>query len=385
MPSMGVLADARVVIVGAGAVGSCAAYRLAQAGAAVTVVEGAYPGAMASGNSFAWLNAFAKYPRHYYRLNLDSIRAHRDLEWELTGNWLTLNGGLHWMSQDGRSQYGHLEEAIRRLQSWGARVETYKLNELAKEEPGLSLAHEGVDTVFLIRDEGWVQPALMIRSALGRAVGEYKAELVRGTVVELLGPDGEVNGVALADGQRLEADVVLVAAGAATAEIAAMAGSSLPIETSVGVLAVTAPAPAMLNRVVIAPDISLRPDGGGRILASSEALSSVPPDTMASDSLPSVEKLRARLLELVPDLRGVPFESFRTGVRVLPGDGFPIVGFDPQVSGLYYAVMHSGITLSAGIADLIVDDLRDPDFDGLDNFRPDRFVPGRTHQGPSGE
>ncbi|HCG29398.1 MAG TPA: hypothetical protein DEU95_06570, partial [Chloroflexi bacterium] len=43
--------DASIVIIGAGAVGSATAYRLAQAGAAVTVVERRFPGAGTSGSS----------------------------------------------------------------------------------------------------------------------------------------------------------------------------------------------------------------------------------------------------------------------------------------------------------------------------------------------
>ncbi|HQZ91098.1 MAG TPA: FAD-dependent oxidoreductase, partial [Thermomicrobiales bacterium] len=61
--------DASIVIIGAGAVGSATAYRLAQAGAAVTVVERRFPGAGTSGSSFAWLNSFGKTPRDYHRLN----------------------------------------------------------------------------------------------------------------------------------------------------------------------------------------------------------------------------------------------------------------------------------------------------------------------------
>ncbi|WP_236794219.1 FAD-binding oxidoreductase [Amycolatopsis sp. GM8] len=385
MPSLGVLADARIIVVGAGAVGSCAAYRLAQAGATVTIVERGYPGGATSGNSFAWLNALGNFPKHYYRLRTNSIRAHRELEQELSGDWLTLNGGLHWVSSTGQSQF-ELTESLKRLQTWGARVDAYTPDELARSvEPGLSLEKEEVETVFHIRDEGWLQPALMIRSLLHRAAGEYGARVINATVTEMLGGPGEVTGVVLDSGDRLEADVVILAAGPDSPGLASLAGAVLPVETNFGILAVTAPAPAMIQHVVIAPDLFIRPDGGGRILATSDSLLSVPADMVPSAELPEIKKLRDRLSELVPGLYDVPFEAFRRGVRALPEDGYPIVGFDPGVNGLYYAVMHSGITLGAGMADLIVDDLSDPDFDGLAHYRPDRFTPGRTFQGPAGE
>lgn len=380
------LTDASVVVIGAGAVGSCIGYRLAQAGAKVTIVDRSYPGGGTSGNTFAWLNAFAKFPRKYYRLSSDSIRAHRDLEWELNGNWLTLNGGLHWQSTSGYSQSGDLGEILRRMQSWGARIDSYSAAEVMRNiEPGLRLDTDEVETVYLLRDEGWVQPVLMIQALLQRAINEYGAKFISGSVHEMTGSDEEVTGVVLGSGERLEADVVLVACGPASAQVAALAGARLPIESNYGILAVTPPAPAMIERVIVAPDILVRPDGGGRIIASSEGLSSVPGETQPSENLAEVKKLKERLEDLVPGLRGVPFETFRRGVRALPKDGFPIVGFDPDVHGLYHAVMHSGITLSAGIADLVAQDLSDPDFDGLVDFRPDRFAAGRTIQGPAGE
>jgi glycine/D-amino acid oxidase-like deaminating enzyme len=380
------LADARIIVIGAGAVGSCVAYRLAQAGARVTIVERGYPGGATSGNSFAWLNAFGKFPRNYYRLNIDSIRAHRDLEWELNGNWLTLNGGLHWESPSGRSQFGDLAESLKRLQKWGARIDAYTPVELTRSiEPGLRLNSDEAETVYLIRDEGWIQPALMIRSLLHRAISEYGAQFVTGSVNEMPAPNGEVTGVVLESGERIPGDVVLIAGGPASAELASFAGATLPVETSYGILAVSAPAPAMIQRVTIAPDVSFRPDGGGRILATSEPLSSVPSQTEPSAGLAEVKELRDRIHELVPALQGVPFEAYRKGVRALPQDGYPIVGFDPDVNGLYYAVMHSGITLCAGVANLILDDLLDPEFDRLTQYRPERFALGRILQGPAGE
>lgn len=380
------LSDATVIVVGAGAVGSAVAYRLAQAGAAVTVIERNYPGAGTSGNSVAWLNAFGKFPKHYYRLSTQSIRDHRDLEWELDGSWLTLNGGVHWEAPDGHSQFGDLAQAIRLMRGWGARIETVPRDEfLRKFEPGLNPPDDEAETVYVVRDEGWLQPAPMIGTLVHRAVVYFGARMAIGTVQGLTGKPGQVDGVLLSTGERLCADLVIVAAGPESPRLAAMAGASLPVGTSTGVLAVTAPSPATIGRVIVAPDIILRPDAGGRVLFTSEALSSVAPDTIPSTESVEIKVLLERVRDLVPSLQSVPIEALRKGVRALPSDGYPIVGFDPQINGLYYAVMHSGITLCAGIANLVVSDLLDPSFDGLDPYRPGRFAEGATLHGPSGE
>ena len=90
------LKDTQIVIVGAGAIGSVLTYRLAQAGAQVTTVERKYSGSGITGNSFAWINAYEKTPKHYAKLNAQSIRDHEELAEELNGSWVRVQGGLHW-------------------------------------------------------------------------------------------------------------------------------------------------------------------------------------------------------------------------------------------------------------------------------------------------
>ena len=53
----------RIVVIGAGVMGASVAYRLAQAGASVTVLEAGRVGGGTSGCSFAWTNSIAKTPR----------------------------------------------------------------------------------------------------------------------------------------------------------------------------------------------------------------------------------------------------------------------------------------------------------------------------------
>ena len=62
-----------IVVVGAGSVGANVAYRLAQRGARVTVLDAGAPGGGTSGASFAWTNSFSKTPRDYHDLNVASM------------------------------------------------------------------------------------------------------------------------------------------------------------------------------------------------------------------------------------------------------------------------------------------------------------------------
>ncbi|MBV8987320.1 MAG: FAD-dependent oxidoreductase, partial [Solirubrobacterales bacterium] len=64
-----------IIVVGAGVIGAAVAYRLAQAGARVTVLEAAERiGQGTSGRSFAWTNSNEKGPRLYHDLNVAGMR-----------------------------------------------------------------------------------------------------------------------------------------------------------------------------------------------------------------------------------------------------------------------------------------------------------------------
>ncbi|MDA0345404.1 MAG: FAD-binding oxidoreductase, partial [Proteobacteria bacterium] len=88
----------RIVIVGAGIVGSALGYELAKAGANVTLIDKAQPGSQASGNSFSWINA--TYPKQPYAYNFFSqlgIDAYKSLAPELNFQ-IKWSGSLEWFA-----------------------------------------------------------------------------------------------------------------------------------------------------------------------------------------------------------------------------------------------------------------------------------------------
>ena len=71
-----------ITVIGAGILGSLTAFRLAKAGNEVTLIDSSEDlSTGATGNSFAWLNAFTKTPDHYHGLNFMSMQY-----WSLVGN-----------------------------------------------------------------------------------------------------------------------------------------------------------------------------------------------------------------------------------------------------------------------------------------------------------
>jgi len=69
----------KTIVIGAGVMGASVAYRLALAGATVTVLEAKRVGGGTSGISFAWTNAHKKPPKPYHDLNVAGMKAHAAL------------------------------------------------------------------------------------------------------------------------------------------------------------------------------------------------------------------------------------------------------------------------------------------------------------------
>ena len=70
----------KMIVIGAGVMGASVAFRLAQAGADVTVLEAMRIGGGTSGISFAWTNAHKKPPKPYHDLNVGGMKAHAALK-----------------------------------------------------------------------------------------------------------------------------------------------------------------------------------------------------------------------------------------------------------------------------------------------------------------
>lgn len=370
------LKNASVVIIGAGAVGSATAYRLAQAGAAVTLVERRFPGAGTSGSTFAWLNSFGKTPREYHRLNVRSIGEHQDLARELGGDWVHIGGGLTWAHHAERDHAERLRNRVRELHQWGYRVETLSPEQVMREmEPDLFIDPDRVEEVFVTPNEGWVNGVGLCHGAASAATRRYQARIVRDEVVGLIVQSGHVEAVELANGDRLAADVVVNASGPDAKKVAALAGVDLPVERQPGLLVVTEPAPVTLRSVVHAPETFVHADGGWRLLLHRDdydALVEAEVPLGSDDPFPA--QAIANAAAILPGIADVRPDGMRLGVRAMPKDGHPIIGFDSQVGGLYHLVMHSGITLSAAVSNLVREDFLGAEVPDLVPYRPERFL-----------
>src|SRR5688500_6459299 len=127
----------RVIVVGAGVIGTSIAYRLAAKGADVTLIDAGRPGAGTTSRSFAWLNGNEKQPPAYGQLNAEGIAAHHRLAADLgRSSWLHASGNLMLTHGDPSA----LEARVARLQALDYPAELVTPARAAEIEPALDFA-----------------------------------------------------------------------------------------------------------------------------------------------------------------------------------------------------------------------------------------------------
>jgi glycine/D-amino acid oxidase-like deaminating enzyme len=364
----------KAIVIGAGIVGSGVAYRLAEAGAEVTVLEGSRVGGGTSGISFAWTNSHGKEPRPYHDLNVAGMKAHAELAEEFPGqNWFHPTGSVAWRksAEDREAQARNVE----RLKSWGYAIEWIDRKTLAELEPDIDMDQVGDAAITYCPQEGYVDP-VVYADAMIKAAQQRGAKLKTGVkVVDMVTRNGAVTGVKSEDGAIHEADVVVNCAGRWADRVAREPGLTLPLAPTTGFIVFTPPVATSVSRPVHAPDVHFRPDGAGRLMIrTNDADDLVSLEMTPTPTMPQAIEIMRRAAEVIPALKGVKAEASRITARPIPKDGVSAVGPAPRAKGCYFVVTHSGVTLSPFLAKAVADEIvRGRTRQELEPFRPARF------------
>jgi glycine/D-amino acid oxidase-like deaminating enzyme len=348
--------------------GASIGYHLAKRGAHVIILEKERPGAGATQNSFAWINAtFSKQPRSYFDLNLAGIAGWRRLSLEF-GSELQIQwgGSIEWDAPGAESE--KLRANVRRHEDWGYPTEIIDAAAIASLLPSISPGPVGA--VCFSETEGTLDPmhALGVLLAKAKAAGAEVQHPCEASGISISG--GRVKRVETTRGP-MEADYLVIAAGTGTTRLARMAEVDVPLKESPGALAHTRPMKRMLDRVALAPGATIKQNPDGRIVTGTDFGGS--PVTQATREY-GMELLR-NAARFLPALDSAELETTTLGHRVLPRDEHPVVGFTERCPNLYIAAMHSGITLSPLIGQVAAMEILDgANVDLLKPFRPSRFT-----------
>jgi glycine/D-amino acid oxidase-like deaminating enzyme len=350
----------KVLIIGAGILGASLAWHLSREGAQVSVVTANPPGAVATANSWAWINASWGNPEAYFRFRLESMNRWKRLAQEVPGLGFNPCGSL---------TYDLDEPALRRFVAeharWGYPVRLVEPDEIAWLEPGLVTPPP---LSAFAEAEGVVEPVQATHALLADAGVQVLVAEVHGVSVRT----GRVAGLMTGEG-FVAADEVIVAAGAQSARLMATAGVEIKLETPGGVLVHTDILPPVLSRLVVSPRIHMRQTAEGRIVGGTDFGGSpieAGPDRIA-------EEMMALIRQMVRGAQNAQMHRYSVGYRPTPGDGFPIIGRPAHVAGLYLAVMHSGVTNAPAVGAFVAEEILTGERDALlAPFGLERFSAG---------
>jgi glycine/D-amino acid oxidase-like deaminating enzyme len=371
-------ADAsRVVVIGAGVAGAVIAFGLASRGVKPIVVDAAKPGGGLSNVSFSWINGADKKPRRYSDLNRRALEAWGRLARSVGATGLRLGGELRWAATEPGGQALRARVATHAAQGYPMRwVDS---EEFALMEPDVAPG-EFVGASFS-EAEGHVDTCDFVTSCLDRAsrLGASVRSEARVVGLEFSGHEGtrRIEAVLLEGHGREPCDLVVIAAGAASAELARMAGRTIPMKTSFGATLVTEPVDPIFRSVAVlqtARDrevrVSIRQLSDGRAML--HGLGS------GEGSLGRTDEELDMVLETarahVPGLRSARISEIRRGERGIPADGLPVWGFVEEVPSVYVATMHNAITLTPLIGELSALEIaQGVTVDELEDYRISRF------------
>lgn len=353
----------RVLIIGAGIIGASSAFHLAEAGAEVRVLEADRGvGGMATSNSWAWINASWGNPPDYLRLRRDSMQKWRDLDRRVPGLNINWCGGLLWDLPEAELR----AYAAARL-ALGMPMRIVDRAEAAKIEPQL---RHPPDLAAHVADEGVVEPVHAVER-LFDAAKALGAEVLCNTAVRWLTVEkGRVTGVMTQEGP-LETDVIVLTAGTSCKLLLKDVGRMLALDEPPGLLVHSAPAPEMLNGLVMAPELHVRQTAEGRLVAGSDFTGTDPGDNPRK----AAEELFAKVQAFVGGGEVLSMERFTVGYRPTPRDGVSAIGAVPGLEGLYLCVTHSGVTLAPALGAYAAAEITGQGRDELlAPFAPDRLL-----------
>ena len=340
----------------------------------MTLLERATPGAEASGAAAGLLaplgesadTAFAKLAIESWRRYPEVVRDLRertgiDVEYVTHGTIYPLATAEDVRAAEARLRHEWAHEVG--IQAWDA-------GDIRRREPALSSEIRGA---MFVRGDHWVNNQRLVVAYAQAAAAAGVALMTGAAVSRVVVEDGHARGVVV-EGERYEADAVLLAAGAWTAGLAASFGGKLRIEPRRGQMIALSHVPPVITHAIHGDDVYLVPRPSGELLigATVERVG-----FQRAVTASAVAGLLTAAMALVPALANLPISRTWYGFRPWAPDSLPILGPWPGIGGLFVATAHyrNGILLAPITARLMTEMMThgQPSID-IKDFLPKRFI-----------
>jgi glycine oxidase len=334
-----------VIVVGGGVIGCSIAWRLAQSGLKVTVVEREQVGCEASRAAAGMLSpqGEAQGPGPFFDLCLRSRAMYRSFADELSEV-----SGIDVEYKDDGTLFvvveGDDEASNTKWVSWqleaGLPIEHLSSEDIRKLEPAVT---ELATRAIYLPEEHQVENRRLM-DALEVAMKRTGVELIEGAEVSAVTAErGRVTGV-LSDGNRFDAGVVIVAAGTWSSQLLEPLGLNVKVIPARGQMIAVRGKTYPIKRILHSSKVYLVPRNDGRILIGATVEYAGFHKAVTAGA---INQLLSAAVELVPSIAGFEVTEMWCGLRPDTIDHLPIIGAS-GVENLFLATGHfrNGILLA---------------------------------------
>ncbi|ANH07492.1 FAD-binding oxidoreductase [Shinella sp. HZN7] len=299
-------------------------------------------------------------------------RAHEDLD-----ALLKETGLAHMLGAEGclslyadEAEFRADRDHIDILDRFGFRHDILGGNAIRDLEPALTTK---IARAVLFPDNRSVADPYRLVTALAGQFQALGGTVETGEVVGFEDGGGDVSALRLADGRRLAADRVVLAAGAFTGRLSKLLGEPIPLETERGYhTQIMAPGISMHHSIIWpARAFMVTPTAGGIRVGGTVEMAGL-------DAPPDYRRARVlvkRAKEALPDLKAEATSEWMGHRPALP-DTVPVIGPSAKRRNVFYATGHGhlGLTYAATTGRLVADLVTGarPPID-LKPYRVDRF------------
>ncbi|SAK93608.1 FAD dependent oxidoreductase [Caballeronia hypogeia] len=365
----------KVVIVGAGIIGTTLAHDFASRGARVTVLDKNEVAQGATSGSFAWITNQTKFrnadrlgeegARHYFNLHRLSHLRWRYLQDAIDGLPIRWSGCFQ-SAEPGTEQAEELAAELDRRLRWGSPTHRVTAEEAREIEPGFEPGDENF--IFYTPDEGMMSPVQLTSKMLEAAIARG-AHYSPHDAYESFRKTAGGYEVQSASGKR-EADILIFAGGIANPDLVEGTGLKAPLTHSTGSVVHLAPLPRLFDSVILGAHVHAIQRVDGRVVIAKHFSGS----PVGDPSTPDPEELVRIAARVLPGLKDATVEKVTETRRVIPVDGLPVVSRLASLPGVLSITTNAGISLAAGLSQLITTELLDSvSVNLLDPYRSQRF------------
>ena len=364
----------KIIIIGAGIVGSSIAYHLTKMGAEVVVIERDRPAAHASGKNFGWLHAsYPTKPYNFHHLLGMSLLTYKKLETEI-GIDIHWGGSFEWHASKESQKF--LTQEIEVQQGYGVPIQMISGEQANELEPNVQF--DKAARMAFSQSDGAVDANDVVNKFLEKTINLGGKVLYPVTYENVIVREGKIDAVMTSIGE-IKTDRVVFACGIDTDELLNI---DVLKTSEPEIILRTKPMKKIIDRVLVMPSFHIHQQHDGTVIIGEQKgapTSHLNLLTMKPESFPNEEfeiqhgqRILTIAQQFIPQLKTVKLEEVVIGWIPSTHNGGPVVGHLKNIPGTYLATTNSGVTLAPIIGELVAMELLDGiETNLLADFRPE--------------